>query len=544
MRFAALTGVVGLSLTTALSAAPPPPPTKPAPAKPAAVKPAPTKPAPAAPLSPDRQVLLLLAQLGSPDYAVRDKAALAIEELPASALPAIEAALAKGELSPEVAVRLAEKVSYVRRKSDATKYETMLRDYYVWDRDTALAAYTGGGHTNPKWDAAAREAIVLHVRPRRDPNISPHDVGRIVAAMKKAIDLGCDDPLVRMWHAIRAFELLKPDADPKPLIAEARAAAEGVAAGAYPAYLRMEAAYRHADIVVRYDKPTPENKKAVTADFDIVFSQVGPALKEGAPRHAIMSVVTPAKSLLSALENASLSRAHDRAMKAMAPAIKGTMIQHFLEADFRISGGYFVRNSKPVAGRPPEEKEKLLAKTVGQAKAAVDAGLKLDPDDSDAVNRMLRFLCLTRAPADEFDKWFDRAMKLYPNDLVACQMKHTYLQENGTVEQRLAFGRECLAGGNWGSRIPLILCDVHAQLGSDPRDAEVWADLTAAYEGYFKRFPNANADRSAYCYSACLADQWRVARTQFDALGDHLVWTFFNSQQQLDEYRKRAKAAR
>src|SRR4051812_777504 len=167
---------------------------------------------PAAPIDPalSKQVRGLLLRLESGDYQEHEQATLAIEKLPASALPLIERALASGALSPEVSVRLADRVSTLQRKVASTKYKDMLRVNFLWDRQSYLDGYEKGGHTNPKWDAAAREAIVLHVRPRRDPNLSPRDSRRIIAAMKAATDLGCDDPLIRMHYWLRKLTTEKP----------------------------------------------------------------------------------------------------------------------------------------------------------------------------------------------------------------------------------------------------------------------------------------------------------------------------------------------
>lgn len=490
-----------------------------------------------------KKVLLLLLQLESADYEERDKATLALEALPAAATPMIEAALAKGDLSPEVAQRLEDKVGMLRRKVGATKYENTLRAQFLWDRATALAGYNGGGHTNPKWDAAAREAIVLHIRPRRDPNISPRDQKLIAAALKKAIDLGCDDPYIRFAFAQRTFEQLMPPNFPRAVITAWRKASDDIIAGNYPAYIKMEALHRRVESTLLFQGLTNETRKKARAYIDQIYALVPQALKDGAGRHLIMGIITPTKTYLANVENFNQNTAHERTIKALTPTTKGTTICAFLEADYQILRGYAIRNGTYGQGWTPEKREKELADAVKQCKVAVDAALAPDPTDPEAINRMIRYMCLARSPADEFEKWFIKGLEAYPNDFLHCQMKHSYLKENGTADQCIAFGRQCLADGNWPSRIPLMICNVYADMGADPNDPEVWNDLSLAYEQYLKRCPNAYADRSAYLRTAGLAGKWDVAKTQFDALGDNLIPRFFESQKQIDEWRKQANEA-
>jgi hypothetical protein len=494
-----------------------------------------------------RQVRAILSRLASGDYKDRERATLEAEALPAAALPLIEDALASGALSPEVALRLADKVSALQRKVASTKYEDMLRGMYLWDRQSLLDAYDRGGHADPKWDAAAHEAIVLHVRPRRDPNISPKDQRRIIDAFKKAIDLGCDDPLLlyHYWQRKLTSEKPVPGVNVLTKIEPIRKACEGVVAGNYPPVHRMEAAMRLAEESIMYHRYTPELGKRVNENIEIALAQVEPAIKAGAPRHLLMGMLAPIEKLVHTMERNKGTEGHARMMKAVRVSAKGTAIPAFLDADFYIWRGYFLRNHPDyrTPGPKQEQVKTLLAEVVQQCKAAVDECLVAAPDDPDAINRMLRYLCMIAGPRAEFDKWFEKTTTIYPNDLPAYQVKLGYIRENGTAEEQLAFGRECLAKGNWPSRIPLILVDVHATLASDSGDPQVWEDLTAAFEGYLKRFPDAHRDRTAYLVSACLGNHWLVAKAQFDKLGDDLVWNLFDSQARIDECRRKANEA-
>src|SRR6476661_4155454 len=95
-----------------------------------------------------RRVATLIGQLDAADYKAREAATAAVEDLPAEALPLVEAVLSTGALSPEVSIRLGMKVDVLRRKS--TAYDRELRREFDWNRADTLAVYDGGGHTNPK----------------------------------------------------------------------------------------------------------------------------------------------------------------------------------------------------------------------------------------------------------------------------------------------------------------------------------------------------------------------------------------------------------
>jgi hypothetical protein len=426
-----------LTLAASLGAVPPPPEPPAAPIDPALTK----------------QVRALLARLESDDYQERERATLAVEQLPAEAVPLIERALASGDLSPEVSVRLADRVGTLRRKVASTKYEDMLRAMFLWDRQSYLTAYERGGHTNPKWDAAAREAIVLHVRPRRDPNLSPKDSRRIIAAMKAAIDLGCDDPLIRYhyWHRKLRSEKPVPGVDVRTKMEPIRKACEEVVAGNYPAIHRMEAAVRLGEEAILYHVYTPELGKRVNENVEVALSLVAPAIKDGAPRHALMALLPSLEKLVHTMEKNRATEGHARMMKSIRASAKGTTIPAFLDADFYIWRGNFLRGNRDyrAGGDKAEPVKKLLADVVKKGKAAVDEALKPDPDDPDAINRMLRYLVMTVAPREEFEKWFEKSMRLYPNGLPACQVKLEYLRDNVGYDAQLEFGRQCVAQGNW-----------------------------------------------------------------------------------------------
>jgi hypothetical protein len=495
------------------------------------------------------RVEALLRRLDADDFAAREAASLELESLPPEALPMIEAALSTGAMSPEVALRLEAKVSLLRRKAVATVYENALRQEMDWSRTTALAAYDGGGHINPKWDAAAREAIVLQVRPRFDPNRSPTDDARIDAAIRKAIDLGCNDPFLLYVQANRYCQT--PRSDPRKAREMMDTAADGVLAGNYPAVRKLMAAARRAETVCAVEPdPLPiSDKRDLARDLATARSLLPAAAREGTPRGVVYEAAAALFTPCLRLHGGDRDKAFAEVDAALRAAVPGTNLPARFAADVYLTRAESVRADRDPPGQrvSSTEKPKLLAELGAKAAAAIDAALAIDPQDPVALNQKLRLLSHLQAPRDEFDTWFDKAMAAYPNNLSACKIKRLYLsRQSRAMDDVIAFGRECLAGGNWSSRIPLIAVEAHTSIARFDRPEEhfgrdeVWQDVRAAEEGYLKRYPKSVYDRTLYAELACYAGQWDIAKAQFDLLAEDGVHSVFRGKQTYDYYRKKA----
>ncbi|MDB5324353.1 MAG: hypothetical protein JWN40_5984 [Phycisphaerales bacterium] len=531
MRLGSILNCVLCTLTVAIAlagAAPPPPATDPALAA---------------------QVAAMLLKLNSEDFRIRDAASTAVEGLPAEALPLIEAALASGELSPEVSVRLDAKVSLLKRKAAATAYENSIRQELEWNRTTALTAYDQGGHTNPKWDAAAREALVLQTRPRIDLNRSPRDDARIAAALQKAIDLGCDDPFLLYLRALRSRAL--PGYEPRKAYEMIDHAAAGVIAGHYPAFRKMMAAARTAEAIVAIE-PAPfsiATKRELAMNLDFALAEMPDAVREGAPRALMYDAAAALYSCYAVLfDNAE--KGMTRVETALRAAMPKTNLPFILAADFYLARAEAVRNDldPPSVRTEPANKAKVLAELDAKSTAAIDAALAIDPQDPVALIDKLRHLTYTQASREEFEPWFEKSMAAYPNNLRACQIKRIFLARiNPGGQEATEFARQCLAGANWSSRIPLIIVDLHT--GNSRFDSpeeyfarsDVWNDVQAAEEGYLKLYPRALFDRTNYAMVACYARRWDIAKAQFDLLGEDGVHSVFRGKQTYDYYRRKAE---
>jgi hypothetical protein len=119
---------------------------------------------------------------------------------------------------------------------------------------------------------------------------------------------------------------------------------------------------------------------------------------------------------------------------------------------------------------------------------------------------------------------------------------------HGSEEDMLNFGRELLAGGNWGARLPFYLVDAHLTLAGYAKDKPsyykneaVWKDFQSVYDPYLSLHPDSAWDRTYYAKLACWCGRWTEAKALFDKLGDKVVVSAFADRAELD--RLRAEAA-
>jgi hypothetical protein len=140
------------------------------------------------------------------------------------------------------------------------------------------------------------------------------------------------------------------------------------------------------------------------------------------------------------------------------------------------------------------------------------------------------------------EKWFRRAVSANPihfrdvGSLDAYVAKLYYLQPKwfGSVEDCLAFGRECAATHDYRDGVTSVLIDAHegfAKESADPTaywyDPAVWTDVQSVFVPPIQASPEDHSYRTRYAFWACRCGQWKIADEQFKMLGENiepLVW--------------------
>ena len=130
--------------------------------------------------------------------------------------------------------------------------------------------------------------------------------------------------------------------------------------------------------------------------------------------------------------------------------------------------------------------------------------------------------------------WFERALKLDPNDSDACSEKLSWLKpkwhgDPGGAEL-LAFGKQCAATKNWTTGITLLGADalfiygvqIHRGGSGDYlRRPDNWSVIQSVYEEFFKHHPRDYVNLTKYACLAATAGRVGIAHLTFQKLGDH-----------------------
>lgn len=176
-----------------------------------------------------------------------------------------------------------------------------------------------------------------------------------------------------------------------------------------------------------------------------------------------------------------------------------------------------------VTAEGQQEFERVLL----QAKPELERAWALDPHDGNTAAAMIIVCIGLHRPAEEMEMWFRRGVETGQDADDLASNKNYYLGSywHGSLEQQLAFSRECLAHPEWSERSLLQLWRTHAEhqsIGDLPlayfARPEVWNDIKLSLSKYLERNPDATNRRFRYAYHAWLAQDWPVLREQLPQL--------------------------
>lgn len=459
------------------------------------------------------------------------------------ALPAIEtAAAAMGEASGgAVAKRIVQTLRPLAAKRAAL--EARRRDDETWNLREGLESFEKFGVKDPKWDERARTALThLFSRTKSDNEAE--------LAILDALNVSPDykDPLVWYVYARRS-EMSKKDLN-RTLAAYLNTTAY-FHAGKYPAFRKCNAYANYVRFVGTLDlsksSPVIRDREAQCAKEMLALWPEAVA-EPGASRKLIRDL---ADLILAGEARLGTDRAkvidemlppYEKAFPSDALTFAGASYTHYAW-DARGSG--FADTVTPEGWKQFAERLKIAEKLLTTA-------YDRDPTDAVAATEMLSVELGQSQGRDVMEKWFKRAVDAdpthYSNASVvdAYSAKLYYLQDrwNGSVLDRLAFGRECAATRDYRDRIPEVLMEVLRELADQSGDANgywrnpvVWTDVSSVVR------PQAMADPvdawagSRYAYWAWKCGEWKLADEQFKRLGDRAVPAVWTNKAEFDSAR-------
>jgi hypothetical protein len=419
---------------------------------------------------------------------------------------------------------------------DPKRQEERFRDKLAWNQRTLIGAYEKVGKKDSRWDELARETLQAAARCFSQV-IDPYtSVAEVFAQAKRAVDAGCDDPLILFIYAWSSYNANYPGEE--ELGRRYLAAAAAMEHSAYPPFRRAIALCMGGRAkAFQKDRPVAVREEA-TRLLDAAIALLPKSLEEDGRSPDLQSFWVELSQLaigghrqLSGNGQAALDRVD--AGLAQVPALRTVRL--------RVKGRFFIEfaweaRGSGFANTVTQEGWKNFRERLTAARAALDEAWKIEPNDGHAAALMLIVEKGLGGSRDDVEKWFERAMKADGNNKQACVAKMDWLDPkwHGTREELLAFGRACRDTKNWRTGITLLLAECHRRAATSLpagdqeeylRSEEVWNDIRAVFEEYLSHIPEAATERSCYAGYCYMCGRHAESDKQFRVLGENLVPT-------------------
>jgi hypothetical protein len=357
-----------------------------------------------------------------------------------------------------------------RFKLPATSEERWIakrNEEYELHRKTLRLPYEQIGNRNPAWDEPARETLdrlAQFLAHTVKPMMSHQDV---YESAKKAIDAGCNDPLILYAYALTSVGKNHP-ANRDETFERTMTAADAMGESAYPALRRCEALTAAARLFGRSDAFT--GHKTGSRYAEQALATFVTALKEERKLTTLLRLRDQAGEVLNAL---SIGKQLD--MKAAFDLLDAELVKIPEERVFRLQVRAMFMNSYAARarGNDPAKITPEMARTYGDRlidgrKALLEA-YRLDPSDPWNSSMMIVLVRGLGKDVRDFDKevtlWFDRTMAVDPDNTFACQEMLDYLdpKQHGSLAEMFAFARACGKLANVRNGLGLLIADAHTR---------------------------------------------------------------------------------
>ena len=415
-----------------------------------------------------------------------------------------------------------------------------------FNRRTLAAAYEKVGKRSPDWDESALLALELTARQFSfgpDPQAQPKDIH---TCTRKALDAGCDDPLILYIH-YRFADNNVSEAEIEQGFAKA---AKALQASKYPPFRRLSALNKALESKLKriHDPVIRAQTTRLVSDFLRLLAVSGredePCLDLEAVWHEFARAAYDAQKKLGVDSEEAWRRVGDKL--ATAKPLEAT--RWLLRGDLYIQWAWEARGSG-YANMVPKDRWRIFDERLTFARDSLEKSWELSPGRS--ASYMLSVELGKSRGRAEMEKWFERAIQYDPSTTV-CGKKLEWLHPkwHGSTEEMLAFGRACRDSKNWERSFPLIMVDAHLRMAdmlsteaakrSYFRRPDVAADIVYVYAKCVERSPNDASLRSRYAYHCYLCGHPRRAHKQFQQLGDKLWWDDFFTEAKMKQVRAEA----
>lgn len=417
---------------------------------------------------------------------------------------------------------------------DKARLEKRRADRLEWHRKTLRGSYDKAGKKDPRWDKAAGEALDLAARmfsSQVEPSIKPADVH---AAAKKAVDAGCDDPLIQYLFARTSYGVESKNL--RDYNRRVQAAAVLLASSQHSPYRRAVASRWAVEAKTSDAATKPEDRPKLQKELDAIIDLIPRSLIEDPRTYDWEDVwYREINSLIAAHRQieGDDQKAFDRVDARLAKIKQVEPLRLAVKGKYLVGSGWEARTSQ-VAAKVTEEQFRSFGNKLIQSREALTKAWKLNHDQPHVAETMLIVeKGIGQGDRAAMETWFDRAITLDGDDQQACWSKLDWLDPKwyGSFEDMMDFGKACAETKNWRTGITLLLADAHMRVWQRipqgekvnyMRNPEVWNDIRTVFEDYLKHVPDDDAQRSKFAAICYLGAHYPMANAQFQALGDRL----------------------
>lgn len=416
---------------------------------------------------------------------------------------------------------------------DAARMEQRSRDRLEWNRRTLVGAYDKVGKKDPRWDESARRAFDLAARmfsQQVDPQVT---LGDIHVPAKKAVDSGCDDPLLLYLYARSSVGNLAPDKAESTR--RMQKAADAMTASSYSPFRRaiVQEVMMGITLEERGKAERADLERRLDAHLDLLPASVKEDPRGYDWEEAWYLSITSNMETRHALSG-DFKAAYEVVDAKLAKVAGIDALRLMVRGYHQMMSGWYARGNA-FASRVGEDQSRIFETQLAAARSTYEAVYKINPDEPRLARQMMEVeRGIGGGDRQTLETWFTRAMKTDGNDREACWTKLQWLMPKwyGDDEQMLAFGKACAETRNWRVGITLLAIDAHfyhcqtldptewpAYLGSP----EVWSEIRSTYDEYLKHYPLNNVERSRYAMICNITKHYPEAHAQFQILGDGLT---------------------
>ncbi len=406
----------------------------------------------------------------------------------------------------------------------------------AWRRATLAGEYERVGRKDPKWDEPARQSLdILAEIEMNDRTERERDYHRISQLADSAVRAGCDDPMVRYLQLGFGGPGTK---DTNTAVQTYLKVAADLSGSGYPEirkfYGCLRAAYGirnwdwkgHGGEIGNLEVEARSHLVAALADKNL------PPMEAGS---ACVDLLEQMKGWKGEFEPT-----YEALAAPLEKNFSGTPVPSAVKGAFYIDYAWEARGNG-YANTVTADGWKLFGTRLETAAAALEKGWRMDPGDPFMPTKMLTVMVCESKRREEMEVWFVRAMKAYSNNWTACNTKLMYLEPKwgGSPEAMVEFGRECRTNEAWGWDVRLMIVDAHWAVSGYAKDRklylrqpEVWEEIHAAYEDYFRNNPD-SVYRRNYAWYAYTCEDWAVLKHQLPFLTED-DYDYFGGKESFD----------